>query len=55
MALNNKKNLNSVMLEAFVEPFEQYSVTLVKYAQMHIHIHRENIIINISTVIVTFP
>lgn len=43
------------MLEAFVKPFEQYSVTLVKYTQLHIRIHRENIIISISTVIVTFP
>lgn len=51
----SKQHLNSAMLEAFVEPFEQSSVTLVKYTHMHIHIHRENIIISISTVIVTFP
>lgn len=31
MALNKKKILNSAMFEAFVEPFEQYSVTFIKY------------------------
>lgn len=43
------------MIEAFVNPFEQYTITLVKYTHMHIDIHRENIIIIMSTVIVTFP
>lgn len=29
------------MLEAFVKPFEQYSVTSVKYTHMPIHIHTQ--------------
>ena len=34
-----KKTLNTVVLEAFVKPFEQYSVALVKYKHRHMHIH----------------
>lgn len=36
-----KKYLDVAMLEAFVKPFEQYSVTSVKYTHMPIHIHTQ--------------